>query len=322
MSAASTTVAWSQANLPDLHGKRALVTGAASGLGLETALGLAARGAEVIIADRNVAGAKAALAQITALHPQAQVSIRELDLGDLALIRRFASELLADARPLDILINNAGILPPLQRRTTADGFELKFGINVLGHFALTGLLLPALLAAPAARVVWTSSLVHRHGKLNFDDLNAERRYDHQAAYNQAKLACLVLAMEMQQRFIQAAVAATALAAHPGIARTSIGASRNGQPRLNIVDKLADLAFWIAMRCFGQEQDRGARPILVAAADANARGGEFYGPDGFSEFSGEARRVKLSPPAQDPATRQRLWAACEQMTGVRYRELEN
>jgi len=318
----STTAAWSQAMLPALHGKRALVTGAASGLGLETAIGLAVRGAEVIIADRNVAGAQAAVEQIKALHPQAQVSCRALDLGELALIRRFASELLADARPLDILINNAGILPPLQRRTTADGFELKFGINVLGHFALTGLLLPALLAAPAARVVWTSSFVHRHGVLNFDDLNAERRYDHQKAYNQAKLACLVLAMETQQRFVRAGLAATALAAHPGIARTALGASRNGQPRLNLVDRLADLGFWIAMHWFSQEQGRGARPILVAAADPTARGGEFYGPDGFGEFSGEARRVKLSAPAQDPATRQRLWAACEQMTGVRYSQLES
>jgi NAD(P)-dependent dehydrogenase (short-subunit alcohol dehydrogenase family) len=317
----STTSAWSHATLPDLHGKRALVTGAASGLGFETAIGLAARGAEVIVADRNVAGGQAAVGKIRALCPQAQVSFLELDLGELARIRQFASALLDDGRPLDILINNAGILPPLQRRTTADGFELKFGINVLGHFALTGLLLPALLAAPAARVVWTSSLVHRHGVLNFDDLNAERRYEHQKAYNQAKLACLVLAMEMQARFVRAGQRASALAAHPGVARTSIGASRDGQPRLKLVDKLADLGFWIAMRWFSQDQDRGARPILIAAADAQAKGGEFYGPNGFGEFAGEPKRVKLSAPALDAVTRERLWTACEQMTAVRYRELE-
>ncbi len=317
----STTAAWSQAHLPDLSGKRALVTGAASGLGLETAIGLAVRGAEVIIADRNVAGGLAAVEKIRALYSAAHVSFSEMDLAELTRIRQFASALLADGRPLDILINNAGLLPPLQRRTTADGFELKFGINVLGHFALTGLLLPALIKADAARVVWTSSLVHRHGKLDFDDLNAERRYDHQKAYNQAKLACLVLAMETQARFARAGQRASALAAHPGVARTAIGASRDGQPRLKLVDRLADLGFWIAMRWFSQEQDRGARPILVAAADASARGGEFYGPDGFGEFSGEPRRVKLSAPALDPATRERLWAACEQMTGVRYRELE-
>lgn len=317
----STTVAWSVATLPDLRGKRALVTGAASGLGLETAIGLAARGAEVIVADRNVDGGRAAVERIRALLPQAGVQFAELDLGELARIRGFAAALLADGRPFDILVNNAGILPPLQRRTTADGFELKFGINVLGHFALTGLLLPALLAAPAARVVWTSSLVHRQGKLNFDDLHGERRYDHQGAYNQAKLACLVLAMETQARFERAGVKAAALAAHPGIARTPLGASRKGQPRLTLVDKLADVALWIAMRWFGQEQDRGARPILVSTAADTARGGEFYGPDGFGEFSGEPKRVKPSAPALDPATRQHLWTACEQMTGVRYLQLE-
>lgn len=317
----STTASWSQATLPDLRGRRALVTGAASGLGFETAMGLAARGAEVLIADRNVAGGQAAVERIRATLPEASVRFLELDLGELARIRSFAATLLAERRPLDVLINNAGILPPLQRRTTADGFELKFGINVLGHFALTGLLLPALLAAPAARVVWISSLVHRNGKLNFDDLHAERRYEHQRVYNQAKLACLVLASETQARFARAGVAAVSLAAHPGIARTALGASRNGQPRLTLVDKLADIAFWIAMRWFGQEQDRGTRPILIAAADPAAQGGEFYGPGGFGEFAGEPRRVKLSAPALDPAVRERLWAACEQMTGVRYAELE-
>ncbi|HEY1077918.1 MAG TPA: oxidoreductase [Fontimonas sp.] len=317
----STTAAWSQTTLPDLRGKRALVTGAASGLGLETAIGLAVRGAEVIIADRNVAGGEAAVAAILALEPAARVSFLALDLAELAKVRAFASRLLDDGRPLDILINNAGILPPLQRRTTADGFELKFGINVLGHFALTGLLLPALLAAPAARVVWVSSLVHRNGVLNFDDLQAAARYQHQRVYNQAKLACLVLAMEMQSRLAHAGLDAAALAAHPGVARTALGASRNGQPRLTLVDRLADLGFWVAMRWFSQAPDRAARPVLIAAADPKARGGEFYGPDGLGEFAGEPKKVKPSAPALDVATRQRLWNACEQMTGVRYLALE-
>ena len=311
------TIEWSRQHLADLSGKRALVTGAASGLGFETASGLAARGAEVILADRNVVGGRAAVERIRAQLPVARRSFREIDLADLGSVRRFAAALCEDRRPLDILVNNAGILPPLERRTTADGFELKLGINVLGHFALDGLLLPALLAARSPRVVWVSSLVHRHGKLDFDDLNAERRYDPQRAYNQAKLACLVLAMELQQRARVAGGRLVALAAHPGVARTALGDSRKGQPRRRITDHLADAAMWAVMKYFGQDQDRGARSILYAAAGADAVGGEFYGPAGFGEMAGDPRRVQPSQPALDPETRRRLWKACEAMTGVSY-----
>ncbi|HEY0913595.1 MAG TPA: SDR family NAD(P)-dependent oxidoreductase, partial [Solimonas sp.] len=191
------TLEWARRELPDLSGRRALVTGAAAGLGYETALGLAARGAEVILADRNVEGGQAALARIREAVPQATLEFRELDLADLAAVRGFAGTLSADGRALDILVNNAGILPPLARRTTVDGFELKFGINVLGHFALGAQLLDSLRRSSAPRVVWVSSLVHRQGKLYFDDLQLQRRYEPERAYNQAKLACLVLAMELQ-----------------------------------------------------------------------------------------------------------------------------
>ncbi len=308
---------WCQTRLADLSGRRALVTGAASGLGFETARGLAACGAQVILADRNVDGGHAALARIRDQLPTAALEFRALDLADLASVRGFATALLGDGRPLDIVVNNAGILPPLQRRTSVDGFELKFGINVLGHFALDGLLLPALCASPAARVVWVSSLVHRHGRLDFSDLHAQHRYTPQRAYNQAKLACLVLALELQQRAQAAGSRLAALAAHPGVARTALGASRAGQPRRRLSDHLADAAMWAAMRYCGQEQDRGARPLLYAAAGADALGGEFWGPDGWGEMAGAPRRVRPSPPALDAMTRQRLWAACEQMTGVRY-----
>ncbi|MEQ1438924.1 SDR family oxidoreductase [Fontimonas sp. SYSU GA230001] len=308
---------WCREHLPDLTGRRALVTGAASGLGFETARGLAARGAEVILADRNVAGGQAAAARIRAEVPDARVAFRELDLADLAFVRRCAEALLAEGRALDILVNNAGILPPLERRTTKDGFELKFGINVLGHFALDAQLWPLLEQARAPRVVWVSSLVHRHGTLDFDDLNAERRYDPQRAYNQAKLACLVLAMEQQARAQAAGSGVAVLAAHPGVARTSIGATRASEQRRKLRDYAEALAFRIAMRWFGQDQDRGARPILYAAAAAEARGGEFYGPDGFGEMAGAPRRVKLSQPARDAGVRGRLWDACERMTGLRH-----
>ncbi len=310
-----TSIQWCQQNLPDLTGKRALVTGAASGLGFETAAGLASRGAEVLLADINVAGGQAAVERIRAQVPGATVEFRALDLADLADIRRCAAALNADSCPLDIMVNNAGLLPPLQRRTTKDGFELKFGVNVLGHFALTGLLLPSLQASAAARVVWVSSLVHRHAQLDFDDLNAERRYAPQRAYNQAKLACLVLALELQARAQAAGSRIQGLAAHPGVAKTALGDSRKGQARRGLVDHLSDIAFWIAMNLFSQPQDRGALPILYAAAAAGVQGGEFYGPDGFGEMRGWPVRVQPSQPALDPISRARLWAECERLTGV-------
>ncbi|MGH8505351.1 MAG: SDR family oxidoreductase [Stenotrophobium sp.] len=316
-----TTVAWCEQHLPDLKGKRALVTGAAGGLGYETAAGLASRGAQVILADRNVEGGGAALRRLRQEIPDARIDFRAIDLADLASVRKLADVLVADAQPLDILVNNAGILPPLQRRTTADGFELKFGINVLGHFALDGLLLPALLRSAAPRVVWVSSLVHRHAKIDFDDLQAERSYEPQRAYNQAKLACLMLALELDARARKAGVALAGIAAHPGVAKTPLGDSRKGQARKKFADHLTDFAFWIAMNVFSQPQDRGALPILYAAAAADAQGGGFYGPDGFGEMRGDPVAVKTSRPALDATQRQRLWQACEQLTGVSYEKIK-
>ena len=317
MNTAMSTLEWVQRELPDLSGRRALVTGAAAGLGYETALGLAARGADVILADRNVEGGQAALQSIRAAVPGASLDFRPLDLADLSAVRSFAAALSADGRALDILVNNAGILPPLARRTTADGFELKFGINVLGHFALGALLLESLRRSHAPRVVWVSSLVHRQGKLYFDDLQLERRYEPERAYNQAKLACLVLAMELQARAAAAGWTLQAVAAHPGISRTGIGDSRQGQKAQRFTDHLAAVAFRIAMGWLGQAPGQGALPILKAAAAADVQGGEFYGPDGFGEFRGMPKRVKPSAPALDAATRRRLWDACETLTGQVY-----
>ncbi len=311
------TLVWARAQLPDLGGRRALVTGAASGLGYETALGLAACGAQVLLSDRNVEGGMAALARIRQTLPGAALNFAALDLGDLAQVRTFAAEQRARGEPLDLLINNAGLLPPLQRATTRDGFELKFGVNVLGHFALTGALLPALLRSRAPRVVWVSSLVHRHARIDFDDLNAERSYAHQRAYNQAKLACLMLAMETQARAEAAGLALTATAAHPGVSRTSIGDSRRGQQRRSLTDHLADLGFWIAMRWFSQGPGQGARSILYAAAAEAAEGGGFYGPEGIGEMRGNPRRVRISAPAKSLEQRRRLWSACEALTAQPY-----
>lgn len=309
--------AWCEDNLPDLGGKTALVTGAASGLGYETAAGLALKGAQVILADINVEGGRAAADRLRQQQPGAQAAFRAVDLANLASVRGFATALAGDGRAIDILVNNAGILPPLQRRQTVDGFELKFGINVLGHFALTGLLLPVLRKSPSARVVWVSSLVHRHAAINFDDLNAAHDYAPQRAYNQAKLACLMLALELQARTQVAGLPLSSLAAHPGVAKTPLGDSRKGQARTGITEYLTDAAFWVAMNIVSQPQDRGALPILQAAAAATAKGGEFYGPDGLGEMRGLPKRVQPSAPALDASQRQRLWADCERLTGITY-----
>jgi NAD(P)-dependent dehydrogenase (short-subunit alcohol dehydrogenase family) len=279
-------------------------------------MGLASRGAQVLLADVNAAGGAAAVERIRSAVPGASVGFERIDLAELADVRRFAAGP-ALSPPLDILVNNAGILPPLRRRTTRDGFELKFGINVLGHFALTGLLLERLLAGPAPRVAWVSSLVHRYGQIDFDDLQAEHSYTSTRAYNQAKLACLVLAMELQARAQAAGLPLLGVAAHPGISRTAIGGIRSTEHRQSLRDHLEGWSFWIAMHLFSQAPNAGAWPILQAAAAEGVQGGDFWGPDGFGEFSGQPKRVKPSKPALDAATRQRLWAECERLTGVKY-----
>lgn len=309
--------AWTPAQLPPLDGRRALVTGAASGIGYETAAALAAKGAEVLLADRNELGGAAAVQRILARWPVAQVRFLPLDLGELAGIRRFAASLLADGRPLDILANVAGILPPVQRATTRDGFELKFGINVLGHFALTGWLMPALLKAPAARVVNVSSLVQAYGRIDFDDLHAERGYEPQRAYSQAKLACLMLALELHRRAQAAGLPLMSLAAHPGVARTALGSDRKQQTaQRRWRDRAEERIQKLVFRFLGQDPDQGAWPVIYAAAAPEAQAGAFYGPDGFGQFAGHPTRVQPSKAALDAAVQRRLWEVCEQQTGVR------
>ena len=302
----------------DLHGRRALVTGAASGIGYETAAALAERGANVILVDRNEVGGAAALLAIRARAPAAQVEFRALDLADLSRIERFTATLCDQGQPLDILANIAGILPPVRRATTRDGFELKFGINVLGHYALTGRLLPLLLQAPAPRVVNVSSLVQKTGRIHFDDLQAERRYEPQRAYGQAKLACLMLAMELHERARAAGSTLQSLAAHPGVARTAIGSDRRQQTGQRWRDRLEEQAQALVFRWLGQPAAAGALPILHAAASPEAVSGGFYGPDGFGECRGAATAVTPSKAARDGAARRRLWDCCEQLTGVAYR----
>lgn len=230
-------------------------------------------------------------------------------------MRRFASEL-GDA-PLDLLLNNAGILPPLSRALTADGYELAFGIAQLGHFALTGLLLPALSRAPAPRVVHTTSLAANWGAIDFADLQAEGSYEPQRAYNQSKLAVLMFALELDARVRKAGLALQSLAAHPGVARTGIGTARLAEPPRRLRDRLEMWAFRAAMAWIGQTAAEGAQPLLHAARAPDAKGGEFYGPGGFQQWRGKPVRITPPEAALDAAARTRLWDVSSQLTGVRY-----
>lgn len=300
-----------------LTGRRVLVTGAAAGLGLETSRQLLALGAEVLLADVNREGGEQAIAQLQTQFPFARLQFQWLDLASLSQIDQFASTLLREGRALDILVNNAGILPPLQRRETADGFELKLGINLLGHFALTGRLLPLLEKSTAPRVVTVSSIAHRMGHIHFDDLQLQHTYDPERAYNQAKLGCLMFALELQRRSAAAGSRLISVAAHPGVARTRIGASRQGQRMTTLRQRLADWAFHFVMRFCGQSAEQGALPIVHAASVNAVEPGGFYGPDGFMQMRGQPARVRYHARADDPAACQRLWQAAESLTSVNF-----
>jgi NAD(P)-dependent dehydrogenase (short-subunit alcohol dehydrogenase family) len=271
----------------------------------------------VILTDTNREGGATALRRIRQAHPEARAEFRALDLADLGAIRNFAADLTADAAPLDLLVNNAGILPSLQRQQTRDGFELCFGIGHLGHFALTGLLLPALLRGAAPRVVGVSSLVQAYARIAFDDLHGERRYEPQQQYNQTKLAVLMFALELHEHARRNGWPLLSLAAHPGVARTALGDARMRERPRRVRDHLEAWAYRAMMRLFGQSPGRGAESVLHAATAPDAQGGEFYGPGGFQQFSGPPKRVAPSKAALDPQARARLWAVSGELTGVRY-----
>lgn len=268
------------------------------------------RGVAVILADRNVEAGRTAAARIGG-------EFRPLDLASLAQIRAFAAAIAGDGEPLDLLVNNAGVLPSLERRQTAEGFELTLGIALLGHFALTAQLLPALRRSPAARVVGVTSLVAAYARIDFDDLQAERQYETTTAYNQSKLAALMFALELEARARRAGLTLQSLAAHPGVARTAIGDARLLEPPRRWRDRLEVWAFRAAMALLGQSPEEGARSIVHAATSPDARGGELYAPGGFREFSGPPQRITPAAAALDAGARERLWAACEQLTGVKF-----
>jgi NAD(P)-dependent dehydrogenase (short-subunit alcohol dehydrogenase family) len=294
---------WTVNDIPDQTGKIVIVTGANSGLGFEDTRALAKKGAAVIMACRSTDKAEDAARQIRAEYPAADLTIMQLDLANLDSVRQFAQEFTQRYKTLNLLINNAGVMALPQRRATADGFEMQFGTNHLGHFALTGLLMPLVACTPGARVVSVSSGAHRMGRINFDDLQWEKSYGRWPAYGQSKLANLLFTYELQRRFEAAGTDAIAVAAHPGYANTHLQRHSG--------------FFGVTNRFFAQSQEMGALPTLYAATMLDVKGGEYFGPGGLFYMRGYPERTDSNKRSHDQAVAARLWSVSEELTGVHY-----
>ncbi len=312
---------WTEANMPDQTGRRAIITGANSGIGFPAALELARRGADVVIASRDAARGQTAVARIRQTVPQASVSFSELDLASLASVRVFAERELARSVPLDLLINNAGVMAPPRRLETRDGFELQFGTNVLGHFALTAFLLPALERAAAStskqnpRVVTIASIAHKRGAIRFTDLQYHGGYSPMKAYGQSKLAGLMLAFELDRRLRGGGNTTSrilSVAAHPGVANTNLFQVGNYGRAQAAVRRLAGHAIGL----FLNSDVEGALPTLFAATAPEAKSGGYYGPQGLGEMrGGDVGPAKIAEQARDTTAAARLWKICEDLTGT-------
>ena len=301
---------WTAAQIPDLTGKYAVITGASSGIGFEAARAMAAKGAEIILAVRDISRGEACASRLRAEQRDAKLTVSAVDLASLASVKNFA-ERMEDTLPrLDILLNNAGLGLQDKRAVTVDGFERQFGTNHLGHFALTGRLIPTLLRAPIPRVVTIASIAHRRGKLDFDDLQTERPYSGRRAYGQSKLANLVFALELDRRARAQHSRLISVAAHPGVATTGFMAATE-MPKL--ISQIGQLAIGV----FGHSAAAGSLPGLYAATMPDVLGGQYWGPSGFMEIRGAPALAKIAPQAQDKESWTRLWAVSEQLTGVAY-----
>jgi NAD(P)-dependent dehydrogenase (short-subunit alcohol dehydrogenase family) len=307
---------WTEADIPDLSGRTALVTGANTGLGLQTSRVLAARGAHVILACRNLDKAGHAAGQIAAATPEASTSVVRLDLTSQARVRSAAEEIRTRFPRVDLVINNAGVMDiPYQR--TGDGFELTLATNHLGPFALTGLLLDRL--AAGARIVTVSSVAHLTGVIDFDDLQSERHYDREKAYAQSKLANLLFTYELDRRLRAAGTGVIALACHPGVVYTDLFVTRSRPEQFLLSPSMRIINFWAV-----QNARMGALPTLRAATDPSARGGEYFGPRRYGLrrrfYTGYPALVDSSARSRDEADQARLWQVSEQLTGVSYAAL--
>lgn len=306
---------WTADAIPDLAGKTVVVTGGNSGIGYEAALALAGRGARVVLACRSPAKAGVALQTIRASRPGASVEAMQLDLASLDSVRRFARDFASQHATLDVLCNNAGVMA-IPYAKTADGFEMQLGTNHFGHFALTGLLLPQLLASGAGRVVNVSSTFHKVGRMRFDDLHGERSYGKWPAYAQSKLANLLFTYELQRRLERVGARAIAVGCHPGYAATNLqtaGARLAGSSFMESVMQVGN-------RLLAQPAAMGALPTLYAATAPEVRGGDYIGPDGWMENSGYPRKTRSSARSRDARSAELLWEMSEQLTGVDYPEL--
>ena len=305
---------WSAAQIPDQQGRFALVTGANSGIGYQAALELARHGAHVLLGCRSQQKAQDAVARLRAAVPDAKADFVLLDMASLRSIRDFAASFASSGLALDLLINNAGVMALPKRELTEDGFERQFGTNHLGHFALTGLLMPHILRAAAPRVITVASLAHQGGKIEFDNLQSERKYVPWAAYNASKLANILFARELDRRAREAGSRLLSLPVHPGVSQTQIVANGPG------ANDLKTKFIFTFAKFLTSPDSEGALPTLYAATRPGVHGGDYIGPDGFMELKGAPTVVKPRPHALDEATGRKLWEVSEQLTGVVYPQL--
>ncbi len=298
---------WTAADVPGQSGRVAVITGANTGIGYEAAEVLAGKGAHVVLAVRNPDKGKQAASRIEQARPGADVAVQQLDLTSLAGIRAAADNLRAFYPQIDLLINNAGVMTT-PKASTEDGFELQFGTNHLGHFALTGLLLDNMLAVQGSRVVTISSNAHRGGTINFDDLQSERHYNRMRAYGQAKLANLMFTYELDRRLLARGAQTIAVAAHPGSSNTDLARNLPG-----LVRKPFDILWSLV----AQDAAMGALPTLRAATSPTVKGGQYYGPDGYGEQRGHPKLVQSSSKSRNIPAQKRLWSVSEKLTSVRF-----
>ena len=303
---------WTAAQMVSQTGKVMLITGANSGIGYGAALGLAQHGAHVLLAARSVAKGNDALERLRREVPGASAEVVALDMASLESIRSFAAAFVSRGQALDVLINNAGVMALLERELTPDGFERQIGTNHLGHFALTGLLMPALLRAGAPRVVTVASLAHRNGAIDLDNLQGEKSYKPWDAYNNSKLANLLFTKDLDRRARQAGWPLVSVAVHPGISKTKIfanGPGETGDLKARVMHLLSPVLM--------QDEAMGALPTQYAATVPDVHGGEYIGPDGLGEFKGHPKVVQPRASALDEGTAKALWQASETLTGVVY-----